>query len=350
MLPTYCTRDDVKSALDIQETARANEKIDRHVQSASRAVDSLCHRVFYPHYTTRYFEWPDPNRGRAWRLWFNQHDVISITDLGVRGGASLPVLSYLLEPVNSGPPFTHVEIDTSAANSGSFGGAAGSQRAVRLTGWFGYQDEQELVCELAAPAAAGDTTITVSNGTGLGYGSTLVIGAERVIVTGKTLADTGATLAGNLTASLAQTGVTVSDASLLNVGETLLINTERVVIDDIAGNLLLVRRGVDGSVLAAHTGSVALYAPRFLSVERAALGTSATVHNTTDPVSRVVYPGLVRDLAIAEALNGILQDASGWARTAGSGDNEREASGKGIRTLRDDCYWKHGRQARKMAI
>lgn len=350
MRPAYCTREDVKNSLDVRETARANDRVDRAIQAAADSVDSLCHRVFYPHITTRYFDWPDPNRSRAWRLWLNQHDLISVSDLGVRGGASLLPASYFLEPINSGPPFTHVEIDTASGSSGSFGGGVGTQRGVRITGTWGYRDTSDLAGALAGSTNMAVTSVIVTDSSRIGVGSTIVVGTERMLVTERTLAATGATLAADVPASLAATGIQVSDASLIRVGESLLLDTERIMVDDKAGNLLLVRRSVDGSVLAAHTGTPALYAPRQLTVERGALGTSATVHNAADAVRLVTYPQLVRTLAIAEAMNILAQDQSSWARTAGSGDNEREVSGKGIRSLRDDTYWTHGRQARKMAI
>lgn len=350
MRPTYCTRDDVKSALDIRETARANQKIDRHIVAASESVEKLCHRVFYPHITTRYFEWPDPARSRAWRLYLAQHDLISVSDLGVRGGASLSSSSYLLEPVNSGPPYTRVEIDTASTASGSFGGAVGTQRAVRITGTYGYRDESAASGTLGVPTNTSDTTITVTDSSVIGAGSTLVIGTERLVVSGKTLADTGATLSTALTASAANVGVVVSDPSLVEVGESILIDTERMIVDDKAGSTLLVRRAVDGSVLAAHSGSAVVYAPRFLAVERGALGTTAAVHNEGDEISVVTYPQLIQSLAIAESLNGIQQDNSGWARVVGSGDNERESSGKGLADLRDRVYWAYGRTNRKLAV
>lgn len=350
MRPTYATREDVKSALDVRETARANQRIDRYLEAASDQVDSLCHRVFYPHLTTRYFDWPDPNRSRAWRLWFNQHSVISLSDLGVRGGASISPSAYLLEPVNSGPPYTHVEIDTSISASGSFGGGVGNQRGVRVTGMFGYKNTYDRAGSLAAGMTLADTVATVSDSSVIGVGSTLIIGTERVIVSGRTQASTGATLTAPLTASLADQGVQVSDGSKVAVGEQILVDTERMIVDDKAGNTLIVRRGVDGSVLSVHSSAVVVYAPRLLTVQRAAVGTTATVHNDLDAVSVVTYPGLVRSLTIAESLAMVSQDGAAWARVIGGEDNQREVMGRGLTQLRDDCYWAHGRQARKMAI
>lgn len=56
--PCYATREEVKSALDIKQTARNNDQVDRAIDSASRAVEGLLHRVFYPTFDTRYVDWP----------------------------------------------------------------------------------------------------------------------------------------------------------------------------------------------------------------------------------------------------------------------------------------------------
>jgi hypothetical protein len=61
-------------------------------------------------------------------------------------------------------------------------------------------------------------------------------------------------------------------------------------------------------------------------------------------------PAPVRDLCIAEALNTLLQQASGYAREVGSGDNSREMSGRGLRDVRDQVYIQYGRKARHRAV
>jgi hypothetical protein len=61
-------------------------------------------------------------------------------------------------------------------------------------------------------------------------------------------------------------------------------------------------------------------------------------------------PPLVRSLSLAEAINLLQQDQAAWARTVGSGDNEREAGGRALRDLRDQAYTAHGRKARSRAV
>lgn len=56
--PCYATREQVKQALDIKESARSDLQIDIAIEAASDSVDGLLHRVFYPQVMTRYFDWP----------------------------------------------------------------------------------------------------------------------------------------------------------------------------------------------------------------------------------------------------------------------------------------------------
>jgi hypothetical protein len=87
-----------------------------------------------------------------------------------------------------------------------------------------------------------------------------------------------------------------------------------------------------------------------LTVTRGQLGTTAATHSSSAAVARHVVPGLVQELAVAEALNTLLQKQSGYGRVIGSGDNEREASGRGLRQIREDAYTAFGRKPRKAAV
>ncbi|MFD8700965.1 hypothetical protein, partial [Kitasatospora purpeofusca] len=183
-----------------------------------------------------------------------------------------------------------------------------------------------------------------------GIGSLLRIDAERVVVTGRAMLDTGQTLAGDLTNQNNNVVVPVTAGAAFAVGEMILIDGERMLVDEIAGNTLLVRRAWDGSPIAPHTTGAAVYAPRTLTVVRGALGTTAATHSSGADVALWQAPGSIRQLCLAEALVDLMQGRSGYARTAGSGESEREASGKGLADLRDRVYTSHGRKARSAAV
>jgi hypothetical protein len=344
--PCYCTREQVKAALDVAETARADTRVDRAIESASDDVDGLLHRRFWPWTGVRYFAWPDPQQGTPWRLWLNADEAITLTAL-TADSTPIPASDYFLEPVNAGPPFTHIEINLGTASA--FTSGATHQRAIAGTGVFGHSATEAAAGQLAEALDASETAVDVTDSAALGVGDLVRVDDERMLVVGKTMLTTGQTLQTPLTASAANTTVVVSSGAAYAVGETILLDSERMSIEDIAGNNLIVKRAFDGSVLTTHTGST-IYAPRTLTVARGAAGTTAATHSTAAALARHVSPGLVRDLALAYALNQLLQERSGYARVAGQGDNQREFTGRGIKAIEDDAYTRYGRKARSRAV
>jgi hypothetical protein len=61
-------------------------------------------------------------------------------------------------------------------------------------------------------------------------------------------------------------------------------------------------------------------------------------------------PQLVRDLAIAEASNQLLQEGSGYARTVGSGDAAIPAPGVSLADKWAEARARHGRKARYRGV
>lgn len=348
--PVYCTREDLKGALDFKTTARANAAIDRAVQAGARAVDSLCHRRFYPEQATRLWDWPNGQRARPWRLWLDQNEVISVTSV-TSGGVVIPLSNVLLEPNQYGPPYNRIELDISTT-SGFVGGST-HQRDIAISGLFGYRDDESAIGATASALDAVQTIVTVDGPASaqLGVGSLLRIDDERVLVTGRTMAVTSQTLAADIDAQAKTVTVTVANSSSYAPDEVLLIDGERMLIVDIAGNTLIVKRAWDGSTIATHTTGAAIYAPRTLTLTRAALGTTAATHTSTATVQRFDPPALVRLLALAEAINVVLQEQAGWFRTASGGtSSSREASLDALKSLREQTYNEHGRKARLRGV
>ena len=348
--PFYATREEIKAELDVKETARSNARIDRALADATDAVHGLCHRTFYPTATTKYFDWPGSQNGTSWRLWLDANELISVTALS-SGGSVIASTDYLLEPNQYGPPYTHVEIDL--AGPAAFGGGDTHQRDISITGLFGYRNDETSVGTTAEALDASESGVDVDAATSaaVGVGSLLRIDGERVIVTGRTNLDTGQTLGGSgLTGVNNSVTVTVQSGAAFATGETILIDGERMRVDDIAGNTLIVTRAWDGSTLAAHSVGATIYAPRTLTVARGALGTTAAAHNSGATVYRWDAPGPVRQLCVAETVTSLLQGRSGYARTAGSGEYERETTGRGLKELRERVYVSHGRKARTRAV
>jgi hypothetical protein len=352
----YCTREDVQRALDVKETARASRQIDRAIESASDAIDGgaaganrgagLLKRRFYPEVATRTFDWPNSQRARSWRLWLDQHELVSATTV-TAGGVIIPSTDYFLRP-DDGPPYNRLEIDL--GSSAAFASGDTHQRAISIAGtWCGCDTITATAGALAEQLDASETGVDVTDSALVGVGDLIQVGTERMIVTSKSMLDTGVTIdAGDsLTAAASDVSITMSTTTgAPTVDEVILVDSERMLVVDVAGTVLTVKRAWDGSVLAAHAAGSSIYAPRTLNVVRGAYGTTAAAHDTAAAVGRHVVPGLVRDLALGLALVQLLGEQAGYARTAGTGDNQREVTGRGLAQTRKDCIAAYGRKAR----
>lgn len=343
----YTTREQVKAALDTAETARNDAQVDRAIGSGARSIEGLLHRKFYPQTATRYFPWPNHQYARPWRLWLDADEVASVATL-VAGGVTIPSTDYFLEPVNTGPPYTRIEIDLDS--SSAFSSAGTHQRAIAVTGVFiGCPLDEAPAGQLAEALDGSETGVDVSDSSLVGVGSIIKVESERMIVTGRSMLDTGQNTSA-LTASSADVAITGITAGTIHVGETILVDSERMLVVDVAGTTVTVKRAFDGSALATHSGGVDIFAPRTLTVERAALGTSAAGHADLTAITRHVVPDLVRDLNVAEAINQLQQETSGYARVIGEGENAREGTGRSLFDLRKDAIATYGRQARSRAV
>ncbi|MFD9256930.1 hypothetical protein [Streptomyces sp. NPDC059538] len=347
----YATREDVMRAVDSKETARNAGQIDRGLEAASRNIEALCHRIFYPQIATKSFDWPNSQHAAPWRLWLDANELISVSAVS-SGGTIISTADVLLEPNEYGPPYNRLELNL--GSSAAFGGGATHQRDITITGLYGYRDDESQLGVTAEALDASETGLDVDGTTAaaVGVGSLLRIDDERMTVTGRTMLDTGQNLGADLDAKASTVTAPVASAIGFAVGEIILIDAERMLIVDIAGTNLIVRRGWDGSVLAAHTTGADIYAPRTLTVHRGACGTTAAAHNLAADVHRWDPPGPVQSLTIAEVLNGLgLEQASySVVLRAGETGSERTRDMRGLQGLRTQVYDAYGRKARLRGV
>jgi hypothetical protein len=350
MAPWLCTREDVKHALDSRETSRNNRQVDAAVASATLSIEGMLHRKFYPQLATRYKDWPDTRQvgARPWRIWLDEDELISVLTL-TSGGTVITPGDYFLEPANDGPPYDRIELDRSG--SATFGGGSTPQRSVGILGLWGFDNEEESVGQLTATLGASDTaTASISWTTArVGVGDLLRIDSERMIITDRSMVDSGQNLQTPMTAAASNVTAAVTSGTGFGIDEVLLLESERMLVVDIAGNNLTVKRAWDGSPLAAHTSSD-VYTLTGVELDRAAAGTTLAAHSSSATIYRYKPPPLLRTLAVAESMNILLQEGSGYARVVGSGESQREASGRGLRELREQALTVYGRQARKRAV
>lgn len=349
--PWYATREAVKGASDVRETARLNAAIDRNLERCSRDAEQLLHREhFYPVQATLYFDWPTNQQGSPWDLWLNARSLISLSAVTSGGDALTVGTDVLLEPVNLGPPYNRVRINADSQASWA-SGPAGWQRSLGLTGLWGWRDRTASATTLSASIAAANTaTCDVANSAAVGVGDLIQVDSERMIVTEKQLVDTTVNSSGALTETAAAKTLAVPSGAAFAANEVITIDAESMRIERIAGNSLIVTRAWDGTALAAHSTNADIYAPRRLSISRGFGGTTAVSHNSAATVLRWIPPMTLNELVLAETQNAIAQENAAWARVIGVNEAEREAFAKGLIDLRKTARTTYGRKARKAVI
>ena len=370
----YCNRDDVKLALDIEGiTAASNSRIDRALMTVAETIEGQMHRVFYPLDTSRFIDWPNYQYAYPWQVYFEQWDLVVMTAMESPKGTTMNLYQVFLEPVNRKPgfPFEWMELDRSS--NAAWGMGPTPQHSIYVTGTWGFGADQDPAGTLTASIASGDATLNVSDSSLSGVGDILVldpgtsaapypaypgtagaIGAltgERVLVTGRTAITTGLTQSGSgcTAASSADNTLATTGSGTLNAGEVILLDTERMLVQEVVSGVATVKRAWDGTSLAAHSGAT-VNAYRQLSILRGQLGTAAAGHSNGATVNRHRVPSLIRDLSVAECLNQVLQEGSGYARTVGAGETTMPAPGQGLAEKWDEARATYGRKARKLAI
>lgn len=349
--PTYATRRQVKTALDIKLTADYDRHVDSALESAADDIDGAMHRRFYNVLTTQYFDWPNFQRSYPWRIWFDEREIADTTGtvpVVKSGGNLIDASTIFWGPWNYNPPFTFLELDRSSGSS--FGQGNTPQRDVSILAVFGYWLKTRPAGALAAAVSdTTGTTITVSDSSLVDVGDIITIGSEKMLVTDTAMATTGQTQsgAGAGTTSEADNQLTVASGAALHAGEVVQLDGERMFIEYVTGNIATVVRSYDGSVLATHSGAT-VNALRSLTVLRGQFGTTAATHSNADAITAEVVPSIVVELAIAEALNKVLQKTTGYARTIG--EHMRMLPGGSLPDFRQRAVMAVGRKARTRVV
>lgn len=308
----YVSRERLKAALDAT-TAINDGLIDRHIEAASRLIDGQLGRFFIPKTQTRYYR---PPHAPCLRL---DEGLISVSAITSQNGDNtLAVTDYLIEPANEGPPYTRIELDASSvASTADLSAGDTAQRAIAVTGSWGYRNDTEsagtVASGLASDAAA--TSMVCSSAAAIDVGDTLLIGTEQLWVSERSAGDLGKNTAGALTASMSDVTLAVEAAHGLVAGEVILVDAEKMLIQSIATNTLTLRRAWDGTTLATHANPSDIYVYRTLTVTRGVNGTLAAVHPNTTAISRYRVPGDIEEVCRAEAVFALLAEQSGHVAT-----------------------------------
>jgi hypothetical protein len=349
----YATRERVMRASDVKTSAYLAAEVDAAIESASTAVDKLVARgddtrpAFAPWTGAITYDWPSETTGQqsSYRLWLAPHALAAAPITVTSAGVDISAACYG-SPPDLGAPYSAVEINRSMASVLDPGQAAGQRSAVVTGTWCATPilEDTSAAWQTGGSMTASSTSVQLNML--FGVGSIIRVDSERMLVTDRAWVTSGQT--GSLAANTAAQVLTVANGSAFLAGEELLIDAETVRVVGIAGNNLIINRAVGGSVLAAHT-SAAIFYSRTATVERAALGTTAAAHNSAVAVSLYRVPRAVEALTVAYAQDQRQQESAAYARTIGSGESERQASGRGIRDLESRVLSMYGR-IRSMAV
>lgn len=343
--PVYATREMVKRALDIMETARANAQVDRLLEACSESIDGELHRTLYPRIDTLKWDWPNLSNPTPWRLWLDDKEIISVTSL-TSGGTVIPVSDLILYPSN-GPPYNRIEADIST--NSTFAAGSTHQNAIAMAALLGHTLNLTLIGGLVSAINSSVTTLTVPDGSLVGVGDLLKVDDEYLLVISRGWVDSTQNLQIDLSASVGSTTVSVTNGAAFFTDEVILLDSEKMLIVDITGNNLTIKRAWDGSVLSTHSGSD-VYVPRSLMVTRGVVGSTAASHLINADVHRWLPPPLASQLCVGEVLAAIEQERSAYARVVGSGESAYEARGVGLTDLRIRACAALGRKGRSRAI
>lgn len=195
---------------------------------------------------------------------------------------------------------------------------------------------------LAEADDGSETALDVTDASLIDVGDTILIGTEEMFISGRAPLDTTGDLNDTLTASASDVTVTVTDGTLIKQGEVILIESERMLVESITGNDLTVQRGYDGSVLAAHSGALNIYAFRTLTVVRAVNGTIASSHAISTAITKYVPPADIMNYCRAKAIAMLKQGESGWTGQIGGTEGAINLRNDGLKALEDDLVHNYG--------
>ena len=341
----YCGVEQLKAAIApaIQDTTRDALILD-HLLAATRELNQLLDRRFFPVTATNKYRWPPYYVAASWEQWL-EDDLLSVSLLQASAtginAAPVTLTHYLLEPQHLGPPYNRIEVDLSSNDV--FTSGPTPQQSIAITGQWGFSNATRAAGTLAvALSSASATTATISNATLIDQGDVLLIDSEAIFVDNpRTQVDTTATLTGNPLSS--DTIIGLSTGSLLNSGEVMLVDAEMMLIQAISGNNATVIRGFAGTVAASHTSSTDVYAARGLTIVRGVNGTVAATHLISAPIVKYQAPANVRRLIRADAIGTLQQDMASWGRTIGQGEMAVEYQAKQLKGLRQTVIDQYAR-------
>lgn len=344
----YATREAVKNAGQIKGSS-LDPTIDRLIEAASTDVEEQLQHRFISYLATRGYNYPPRARADdAYYVWpyglFLDEDLLEAQLVTKNGDTetTIPPADYYLIPYEAEQK-REIEINLTSGNylGPAASSANGPQRAVRITGEWGYSRATKSAGVLAAAALLADATIRVPDSSLVGIGDTLRIDNERLFVRGRRLEATGAIITDPVAGNDAHRTIPVDDPTLIHAGELITIGAERLYVEAIAGNNAICLRAEDASLLEAHPDNAPILAPRVLEVVRGINGSAAAGHLIAAPVLKYAPPGDIVELTIANVLLHHEFGKTGWTGKWAGGEAGQEMKGSAVYFLCESAKRKY---------
>ena len=160
----YCTLADFKRYITAPGQTLSSDSYDDDVindmiETASRRIDNLTGRAFYPSIQTKSYDIPRENK-----LWF-QDDLLEVISFLNGDGTTIASTEYVLEPLNLYPKYAlHLSDVTSTIYVTDSN--ASSEAVLDLSAFWGYHDQYATrawrVAGTLSAAWASTTTLTAS--------------------------------------------------------------------------------------------------------------------------------------------------------------------------------------------
>ncbi|MEX0763228.1 MAG: hypothetical protein WD208_03140 [Dehalococcoidia bacterium] len=185
VLNTYGELDELKKRCGITGTD-ADQTLWMSLYSASRAVEAHCNRRLYVSCMTRRFDVAHP-------AGFAVPDLVSVVEMREDANRDrvFEVIrnpdDYILHPLNADPetpwgrPYTRILADMMGPRPSFTAGRS----AVEVEGHWGYRSDVSdtgAQLDVGGPLAVDSTSFTVTDGTKLGAGSTILVESEQMFV------------------------------------------------------------------------------------------------------------------------------------------------------------------------
>lgn len=359
----YSTRETVKAAVGIVG-ASYNPLIDSNIEAASEDVERLLASrgsvVSFIPITATHVYGPIPQNRPSRSDWAESEnpwkyggltrnlqvdDLLAVTTIkidedqdGTYDETALASTEYELLPRNTEPKRVISMTDYGTTY------AWPARSRVQVVGRWGYCDDTKAAGALAEALDNSETAVDVTNASLIDVGDTILVDTEQMFVAERSVLTTGTTVNdAGVTADEADVSITLASGAAVLQGEVLLLDSEKVLVESISGNVITCKRAYDGSVLAAHSTGITVYAYRTLTVVRGVNGTTAATHDTAAAITKFVPPADIQEYVTATAIAHIKQGESGWTGQISGGEAGTQVRMVDLFHLRQSIVQKYGR-------